>query len=82
METDDSFEAEPMKTDVKNIEAVQQGMIDRDGTGFGNMTGTQDGLEINQLRLKVHELDNAGIPDHLITSKEDILKEDALLHYR
>lgn len=41
----------------------------------------KDGLEINKLRLQVHELGNAGIPDHLITPKEEILKEDALLHF-
>lgn len=51
------------------------------GNGNDSKQYIKDGLEINQLRLKIHELDNAGIPDHLITSKEDILKEDALLHY-
>lgn len=51
------------------------------GNGNDSEQYIKDGLEINQLRLKVHELNNAGIPDHLITPKEDILKEDALLHY-
>lgn len=51
--------------------------------GGGNDPGQyiEDGLEINRLRLKVHELGNAGIPEHLITPKEEILKEDALLHF-
>lgn len=41
----------------------------------------ENGLEINRLRLIIHELGNEGIPEHLIVPKEDILKEDALLHY-
>src|SRR5690606_7822869 len=40
-----------------------------------------NGLEINRLRLIVHDLGNRGIPEHLITPREEILKEDALLHY-
>lgn len=51
------------------------------GRGRDSEQYIKDGLEINQLRLKVHELDNAGMPDHLITPKEEILKEDALLRY-
>lgn len=39
METTESFDAEKMEQDVKNQEAVQQGMIDRGGTGFNHMTG-------------------------------------------
>ena len=41
----------------------------------------EDGLKLNQLRLKVHELGNEGIPDHLIVPTEEILKENALLHF-
>jgi hypothetical protein len=41
----------------------------------------EDGLEINRLRLEIHDLENAGIPDHLITPREEILQEEALLHY-
>lgn len=52
METDDSFDAEAMKTDVKNIEAVQQGMIDRGGTGYGEMTGTPYAASTYELKVK------------------------------
>ncbi len=41
----------------------------------------ESGLLLNQLRLKMHELDNRGIPDYLVKPKEEILKEDALLRY-
>ncbi|WP_042148872.1 hypothetical protein [Paucisalibacillus sp. EB02] len=38
-ETPDSFDAEEMKLDIKNLEAVSQGMIARGGTGTGGFTG-------------------------------------------
>ncbi|WP_047985944.1 hypothetical protein [Ornithinibacillus californiensis] len=38
-ETPDSFDAEQMKVELKNLDAVRQGMIVRGGTGFGGMTG-------------------------------------------
>lgn len=52
METDDSFNPEAMKKDVKNIEAVQQGMVARGGTGFGNMTGTPYAVSTYELKVK------------------------------
>ncbi|MFD2043485.1 hypothetical protein ACFSTA_03745 [Ornithinibacillus salinisoli] len=51
------------------------------GNGDDSEQYIENGLELNQLRLKVHELGNEGIPDHLITTKEEIQKDDALLHY-
>ncbi|MEN2767596.1 hypothetical protein [Ornithinibacillus xuwenensis] len=39
-ETPDSFDVEEMKSELKNLEAVTQGMESRGGTGFGQMTGT------------------------------------------
>ncbi|MDQ0155734.1 hypothetical protein [Robertmurraya andreesenii] len=51
------------------------------GIGDDSEQYIENGLELNQLRLQVHELGNKGIPKHLIKSKEEILKEDALLHY-
>ena len=41
----------------------------------------ENGLLLTQLRLRAHELDNMGIPKHLILSKEEILIEDTLLRY-
>lgn len=51
------------------------------GMGDDSEQYIENGLELNQLRLKVHELGNKGLPKHLIKPKEEILKEDALLHY-
>lgn len=51
------------------------------GMGHDSEQYIENGLELNQLRLKVHELGNKGLPSHLIKSKEDILKDDALLRY-
>ncbi|MFJ7936498.1 hypothetical protein [Sporosarcina sp. NPDC096371] len=41
----------------------------------------EDGLRLNQLRLRVHELGNKGIPENLVIPEEEILREDALLRY-
>lgn len=41
----------------------------------------ENGLALTELRLEAHELGNQGIPNHAIISKEDILKEDALLRF-
>ncbi|SES61741.1 hypothetical protein SAMN05216389_10128 [Oceanobacillus limi] len=38
-ETSDSFQPEEMKKEISNLEAVQQGMINRGGTGFVQMAG-------------------------------------------
>ena len=51
------------------------------GMGDDSEQYIENGLELNQLRLKVHELGNKGLPKHLIKPKEEILKEDALLRY-
>lgn len=51
------------------------------GIGDDSEQYIENGLELNQLRLKVHELGNKGIPDYLITPREEILKENALLNY-
>ena len=51
------------------------------GNGDDPIQYIENGLELNKLRLEVHELGNQGIPEHLIKSKEEKLKEDALLHY-
>lgn len=65
-------------TQIQNLLGMQVWHI---GDGNESEQYVLDGLEINQLRLQVHELDNAGIPEHLIVPKEEILKEDALLHF-
>jgi hypothetical protein len=65
-------------TQIQSLLGMQLWYI---GKGDDSNQYIDNGLEINQLRLKVHELGNKGIPDHLIVSKEEILKEDALLHY-
>lgn len=41
----------------------------------------EDGLALNELRLRVHELENKGIPDWGIKSEKEILKENARLTY-
>lgn len=41
----------------------------------------EDGLELNELRLQVHELGNVGVPDHYIKSKAEILQETAILEF-
>ncbi|MCT1901617.1 hypothetical protein [Oceanobacillus sojae] len=51
------------------------------GSGEDGEQYVEEGLEINQLRLKVHELGNEGIPDYLVIPEEEILKENALLQY-
>lgn len=38
-ETPDSFDADEVKKEINNIEAVTQGMINRGGTGYGEMKG-------------------------------------------
>ena len=51
------------------------------GMGHDSEQYIENGLELNQLRLKVHELGNKGLPKHFIKPKEEILKENALFHY-
>lgn len=65
-------------TQIQSLLGMQVWYI---GSGEDGEQYIEDGLEINRLRLKVHELNNAGIPDYLVTPKEDILKENALLHF-
>jgi ABC-2 family transporter protein len=65
-------------TQIQSLLGMQLWFI---GNGDDSEQYIENGLEINRLRLKVHELGNKGIPDHLITPKEEILKEDALLHF-
>ncbi len=40
-----------------------------------------NGLELNELRLEAHELGYPSVPQHFIISKDEILKEDALLRF-
>ncbi|WP_047985943.1 hypothetical protein [Ornithinibacillus californiensis] len=65
-------------TQIQSLLGMQLWYI---GNGDDSDQYIENGLEINKLRLTVHELGNDGIPEHLIVTKEDILKEDALLHY-
>src|SRR5699024_4379043 len=64
--------------EVQNLVNMQVWHI---GDGSDSEQYIEDGLTINEHRLAMHDLDNAGIPDHLIIPREEILKEDALLHY-
>lgn len=41
----------------------------------------EDGLALNELRLRVHELGNKGVPEWGIKPEKEILKENALLRY-
>ncbi|MFD2630365.1 hypothetical protein [Oceanobacillus kapialis] len=40
-----------------------------------------NGLKLNDLRLRVIELEHQGIPEYLVKPKEEIMKEEALLTY-
>src|SRR5690606_37901908 len=65
-------------TQIQSLLGMQTWFI---GNGDDSEQYIENGLEINSLRLEVHELGNKGIPEHLIVPREEILKEDALLHY-
>ncbi|MFA1820951.1 hypothetical protein ACDX78_12335 [Virgibacillus oceani] len=41
----------------------------------------KNGLQLNELRLRVHELDNHGISPHYIIPEEEVLKSSAFLQY-
>ncbi|WP_058950855.1 ABC transporter permease [Oceanobacillus picturae] len=41
----------------------------------------ENGLQLNALRLRVHDLDNQGIPPQYIIPKEDVLQSNAFLQY-
>lgn len=51
------------------------------GVGKDHAKFIENGLKINELRLRNHELDNLGISEQFITPKKDILKNDAMLRY-
>lgn len=51
------------------------------GVGKDHAEFIENGLKINELRLRNHELDNLGISEQFIILKEDILKNDAMLRY-
>jgi hypothetical protein len=65
-------------TEIQSLLGMQVWHI---GDGNDPEQYIEDGLEINRLRLEIHDLDHAGIPEHLVIPREEILKEDALLHY-
>lgn len=54
--------------------ALWQGKVD-------NREYIRNGIELNESRLRVHELGNEGIPDYYIVPKEEIYKDSALLNY-
>ncbi|MHA6253275.1 hypothetical protein [Oceanobacillus sp. CAU 1775] len=66
------------QVEVQNLVNMQVWHI---GKGDDSEQYIEDGLKLNEHRLAMHDLDNAGIPEHLITPREDILKEDAILNY-
>ena len=41
----------------------------------------ENGLKINELRLKAHDMGNPGVPEHFIIPRKEIVKEDALLDF-
>ncbi|WP_152563044.1 hypothetical protein [Alkalihalobacillus alcalophilus] len=49
---------------------------DKDWEGY-----LENGLELSQLRLRVHELGNLGLPPNMIIPVNEILKEKAFLTY-
>lgn len=46
-----------------------------------NVEFIDSGLQLNELRLRIHELGNEGIPDFYVIPKAEIYKESALLSY-
>lgn len=50
-------------------------------TGDDNEAYIENGLLLNELRLRVHALDHKGINDYLVKPEEEILKEAAFLSY-
>lgn len=82
---------EYLLNDIPEVAAIHKNLLKQSslinfqvyylGIGEDSQQYIENGLELNQLRLKVHELGNVGIPDHLIKPKSEILKEDALLRY-
>ncbi|WP_330949275.1 hypothetical protein [Virgibacillus sp. MG-45] len=80
-----------LRDEVPKVEEVYQLLTEQSslinyqvfylGVGDDQAQYIENGLELNQLRLKVHELGNEGIPNHLIKPKDEILKENAILHY-
>ncbi|WP_010098654.1 hypothetical protein [Ornithinibacillus scapharcae] len=51
------------------------------GVGKDHDAFVEAGLRVNELRLRVHELDNLGIPEQFIFPKEEVLRNDAMLRY-
>lgn len=51
------------------------------GSGDDSDQFIEDGLELNELRLQVHELGDIGVPAHYLKSKAEILRETAVLEF-
>ncbi|HAM80571.1 hypothetical protein [Ornithinibacillus bavariensis] len=51
-ETSDSFDPEAMRLELKDLEAVTQGMIARGGTGYGEMTGAPFASNIYAIKVQ------------------------------
>lgn len=41
----------------------------------------ENGLKVNELRLKAHDMGNPGLPEQFIVPRDEIEKEDALLRF-
>lgn len=82
---DDVREDDPEAAEVYDVLTEASSIINFQryyiGSGFDPDEFIKDGLELNELRLQVHEMGNIGIPEHLIIPKKEILQEDAMLKY-
>jgi hypothetical protein len=90
--TIDSFpmtqEETPEGSEVHEIYLEQSSLVNYQlyymasvGLDETNEAYIENGLQLNELRLRVHELDHHGVSPHLIFPEEEILKDDALLQY-
>lgn len=82
---DEQREDVPEIAEVYNILTKQSELVQLQvyyiGMGNDSEQYIESGLQLNELKLKIHELGNKGLPDHFITPKEEILKDTALLNY-
>lgn len=72
-------------TEVYDLLTKQSSLINMQrwyiGKGNDSEQFIDNGLELNELRLQVHELGNTGIPDYYIKSKAEILQETEILQF-
>ncbi|WP_017185979.1 hypothetical protein [Alkalibacillus haloalkaliphilus] len=76
---------------IENNEELHQNLLEQNsiinfqkyylGAGSDHEAYVESMLELNELRLEVHEIGYDEIPDHLIVPKEEVQKDDAIISY-